>query len=61
MHSLFSGFSLFWSSVIALCLILIRKNSLAVLGFEGGFIAIFAFGWTLLTLVTIDRFPTHLR
>lgn len=55
------GFSLFLSSIIALCLTLVGMNSSAVLGFEGGFIAIFAVAWTSLTLVTIESFPTHLR
>lgn len=55
------GLSLFLSSVTALCLILIRQNSSAVLGFEGGFTALFAVGWTSLTLVTVESFPTHLR
>lgn len=55
------GLSLFLSSVAALCLILIRQNSSAVLGFEGGFTALFAVGWTSLTLVTVESFPTHLR
>ncbi|KYN14381.1 Synaptic vesicle glycoprotein 2B [Trachymyrmex cornetzi] len=55
------GLSLFFSSVVALCLILIRENSSAVLGFEGGFTALFAVGWTSLTLVTVESFPTHLR
>ncbi|OAD55375.1 Synaptic vesicle glycoprotein 2B [Eufriesea mexicana] len=41
------GISLFLSSVAALCLILVGTNSSAVLGFEGGFIAIFAIAWTL--------------
>ncbi|XP_043278963.1 synaptic vesicle glycoprotein 2B-like isoform X2 [Venturia canescens] len=55
------GLSLFLSSVAALCLMLVNVNSGAVLGFEGGFIAIFAVAWTSLTLVTIESFPTHLR
>ncbi|XP_076241960.1 synaptic vesicle glycoprotein 2B isoform X2 [Calliopsis andreniformis] len=55
------GISLFFSSVMALCLILVGTNSSAVLGFEGGFIAIFAIAWTSLTLVTVESFPTHLR
>lgn len=40
---------------------LVRMSSTAVLGFEGGFIAIFAVAWTSLTLVTVESFPTHLR
>ncbi|KAK0166445.1 hypothetical protein PV328_004865 [Microctonus aethiopoides] len=55
------GFSLFISSIVALCLMLVRMSSTAVLGFEGGFIAIFAVAWTSLTLVTVESFPTHLR
>ena len=55
------GFSLFLSSVAALCLMLVNVNSSAVLGFEGGFMAVFAVAWTSLTLVTIESFPTHLR
>ncbi|XP_043506088.1 synaptic vesicle glycoprotein 2C-like [Polistes fuscatus] len=55
------GISLFFSSVTALCLILVGTNSSAVLGFEGGFIAVFAVAWTSLTLVTVESFPTHLR
>ncbi|XP_076293060.1 synaptic vesicle glycoprotein 2B isoform X1 [Lasioglossum baleicum] len=55
------GISLFFSSVAALCLILVGTNNYAVLGFEGGFIAIFAIAWTSLTLVTVESFPTHLR
>lgn len=55
------GISLFFSSIAALCLILVGTNSSAVLGFEGGFIAVFAIAWTSLTLVTIESFPTHLR
>ncbi|KAG7210355.1 hypothetical protein KM043_011891 [Ampulex compressa] len=55
------GISLFFSSVTALCLILVGTNSSAVLGFEGAFMAIFAIDWTSLTLVTVESFPTHLR
>ena len=55
------GISLFFSSVVALCLIVVGTNSSAVLGFEGGFIAVFAIAWTSLTLVTVESFPTHLR
>ncbi|XP_066597851.1 synaptic vesicle glycoprotein 2B-like isoform X2 [Prorops nasuta] len=55
------GISLFFSSVAVLCLLLVGTNSSAVLGFEGGFTAIFAIAWTSLTLVTIESFPTHLR
>lgn len=55
------GISLFLSSITALCLILVDTNSSAVLGFEGGFIAVFAIAWTSLTLVTVESFPTHLR
>ncbi|XP_076653887.1 synaptic vesicle glycoprotein 2B isoform X2 [Halictus rubicundus] len=55
------GISLFFSSVAALCLILVGTNNYAVLGFEGGFIAVFAIAWTSLTLVTVESFPTHLR
>lgn len=55
------GISLFFSSIAALCLILVGTNSSAVLSFEGGFIAVFAIAWTSLTLVTIESFPTHLR
>ncbi|XP_015602598.1 synaptic vesicle glycoprotein 2B isoform X2 [Cephus cinctus] len=55
------GISLFFSSVAALCLMLVGTNSSAVLGFEGGFIAVFAVGWTSLTLATVESFPTHLR
>lgn len=55
------GLSLFFSAVTALCLISLHRNSTAVLGFQGGFTAIFAVGWTSLTLVTVESFPTHLR
>ncbi|XP_034947522.1 synaptic vesicle glycoprotein 2B-like [Chelonus insularis] len=55
------GVSLFISSIIALCLMLVNNNGLAVLGFEGGFFVIFAIAWTSLTLVNIESFPTHLR
>ncbi|XP_015439033.1 PREDICTED: synaptic vesicle glycoprotein 2B-like isoform X2 [Dufourea novaeangliae] len=55
------GISLFLSSVAATCLVLVGTNSSAVLGFEGGFVAIFAIAWTSLTLVTVESFPTHLR
>ncbi|XP_012289216.1 synaptic vesicle glycoprotein 2B isoform X2 [Orussus abietinus] len=55
------GISLFFSSVAALCLTLVNSNSSAVLGFEGGFIAVFAVAWTSMTLATIESFPTHLR
>lgn len=55
------GISLFLSSIAALCLTLVDTNSSAVLGFEGGFMAVFAIAWTSLTLVTVESFPTHLR
>ncbi|XP_008207955.1 synaptic vesicle glycoprotein 2B isoform X2 [Nasonia vitripennis] len=55
------GVSLFLSSIVSLCLLLVSTNSTAVLGFEGGFIAIFAIAWTALTLVTVECYPTHLR
>ncbi|XP_014224341.1 synaptic vesicle glycoprotein 2B-like isoform X1 [Trichogramma pretiosum] len=55
------GVSLFLSSIAALCLMLVSSNSGAVLGFESGFIAIFAIAWTALTLVTVECYPTHLR
>ncbi|CAB0030179.1 unnamed protein product [Trichogramma brassicae] len=40
---------------------LVSSNSGAVLGFESGFIVIFATAWTALTLVTVECYPTHLR
>ncbi|XP_011301471.1 synaptic vesicle glycoprotein 2B-like isoform X1 [Fopius arisanus] len=55
------GLSLFLSSGGALCLMLVSNNSSAVLGFEGGFMAVSAVAWTSLGLITIESFPTHLR
>ncbi|XP_011861460.1 PREDICTED: synaptic vesicle glycoprotein 2B-like isoform X2 [Vollenhovia emeryi] len=55
------SFPLFLSSIAASCLMLIHQNSSATLVFEGGFTALFAVGWTSLTLVTVESFPTHLR
>ncbi|XP_057322020.1 synaptic vesicle glycoprotein 2B-like [Microplitis mediator] len=47
--------------VCSLILIISKNSALAVLGFEGGLIAIFAMIWTILTFITIELFPTHLR
>ncbi|XP_046480590.1 synaptic vesicle glycoprotein 2B isoform X1 [Neodiprion pinetum] len=55
------GISLFLSSMAALSLMLVGTNSLAILGFEGGFIVVFAVAWTSLTMATVESFPTHLR
>ncbi|KAJ8681425.1 hypothetical protein QAD02_017212 [Eretmocerus hayati] len=55
------GLSLFLSSIVALCLLLINKNSVAILGFEASFIVVFVIAWTALILLTIEYYPTHLR
>ncbi|XP_058810447.1 synaptic vesicle glycoprotein 2B-like isoform X2 [Phymastichus coffea] len=55
------GASLFFSSVTAICLLLVSTNSTIILGFEGSFIAIFTVAWTALTLITVEYYPTHLR
>lgn len=57
----FTGISLFLSSIIALCLLMVSPVRIAILGFEGGFIGIFSIAWTFLILLTVEYFPTHLR
>ncbi|CAD6233449.1 GSCOCG00007199001-RA-CDS [Cotesia congregata] len=58
------GLSLLVIIIVAVCsliLVISKNNALAVLGFEGGLIAIFAMIWTIFTFITIELFPTHLR
>lgn len=57
----FAGLSLFISSIGSLCIIFVGKNTSFLLGFEGGFMIIFSIAWTLMTLVTLESYPAHLR
>ncbi|KAH0546868.1 uncharacterized protein LOC123269146 [Cotesia glomerata] len=58
------GLSLLVIIIVGVCsliLVISKNNALAVLGFEGGLITIFAMIWTIFTFITIELFPTHLR
>ncbi|XP_014217392.1 synaptic vesicle glycoprotein 2C-like isoform X2 [Copidosoma floridanum] len=60
-RSMTIGSSLFLSSIVSLCLLLVGANSTAVLGFEAGFVALLAFTVTGLIVLTIEFYPAHLR
>ncbi|KAK2577228.1 hypothetical protein KPH14_003374 [Odynerus spinipes] len=49
------------ATLAGLALTVLQRPKMIVLGFEGGFMAVFAIAWTSLTLVTVESFPTHLR
>lgn len=55
------GISLFFSSIVALCLVFKDTSRTAVLSFEGGFLAVFAVAWTSLILATVESYPVHIR
>ncbi|XP_044002671.1 synaptic vesicle glycoprotein 2B-like isoform X3 [Aphidius gifuensis] len=55
------GLSLFISSIGALCIIFVQNHTSLILSFEGGFMIIFSIAWTLMTLVTLESYPAHIR